>query len=100
MRPRERYAAYGSEPFSDAELVALGLGTGAAGRTGIEIARELLDRFGGLAGIATAPAGALARVRGVGLARSVRLHASLEAGRRSAARARPRDERIASISPT
>ena len=89
MRARERYAVEGAEPFGDAELVALVLGTGAAGRSATGIARELLERFDGLEGLAGTEVVELATVPGIGLARAVRLHAGLSVGRRSL-RARPR----------
>lgn len=88
--PRERYAVEGPETFSDAELLALVMGTGAGGRPVIAIAEELLTRFGGLAGMQTLPAEALTQVRGVGLARAVRIHAALTLGRRPGWRPAPR----------
>ncbi len=84
MRPRERYTLEGPDPFGPVELLALVLGTGAAGRPAPAIAAELLETFGGLAGIAQAPPAALARVPGVGPARAVRIHAACQLGRRVA----------------
>ena len=83
MPPRERYEAEGPARFGDAELLALVLGTGTAGRSSLAIAASLLDRFGGLAGVAVRQPQELRTVPGVGPERAVRLHASLEAGRRS-----------------
>lgn len=85
MRAREAYACSGPSALGDVELVALLLGTGAAGRSTLAIAGDLVDAFGGLAGLARAEPAALQRVSGVGLARAVRLHAGLEAGRRAQA---------------
>ncbi len=95
MRPRERYACHGPSDLGDVELVALLLGTGAAGRPALAIAAELLERFDGLDGLALAEPGALRGVPGVGLARAVRLHAALEAGRRALARQGRRPARVA-----
>jgi DNA repair protein RadC len=86
MLPRETYGHCGPEEFGDIELVALVIGTGIAGRSAVEIAAEILHRFGGLAGISRAAPAELGSVNGVGLARAVRLHAGLEAGRRSVRR--------------
>ena len=84
MQARERYALYGPEEHGDVDLLSLVLGTAAGGRTTIDIAVDLIDRFGGLTGIAQAPIAALCAVPGVGPARAVRLHAGLQAGARSA----------------
>lgn len=59
------------------------LGSGVAGRSVLAIAGQLLDSFGGLSGLARAEPAELLAVPGVGLARAVRLHAALEAGRRA-----------------
>lgn len=83
MRARERYVHVGPAQFGDAELVGLLLGTGSAQRSALEMGAGLLARFGGLPGLAMAEPRALMEERGVGLARAVRLHAALQAGRRS-----------------
>ena len=69
--------------FGDAELVALVLGTGSSGRTSLEIAATLLDRFGGLAGLTRRQPHELCEVHGVGSERAVRVLAALEIGRRA-----------------
>ncbi len=83
MRPRERYGHAGPEGFGDAELLALVLGTGTAGRSAGEIAASLLSRHGSLEALARVHPTELSLEPGVGPARAVRLHAALEAGRRS-----------------
>ena len=50
-RPRERLLALGARVLSDAELIALLLGTGVKGKSAVELARDLLAGFGGLAGL-------------------------------------------------
>ena len=64
MRPRERYALWGPEETGDVELVALLLGTGAGGHSVSEIAIAVLQRFGGLAGLARTEVGELCGVPG------------------------------------
>lgn len=86
MPPRERYEAEGPAGFGDVELLALVLGTGTAGRSAIQIAASLLHHFGGLAGVSARQPHELRGVAGIGLERAVRLHASLEAGRRAVQR--------------
>jgi len=91
-RPRERLLAKGAAALSDAELVALLVRTGAAGRDATDLARDLLVRFGGLAALCAAPVAAVAAVPGFGPARSPTFAAATELVRRSLAeQARARD---------
>lgn len=87
MRARERYAQQGPDRFPDDELLALVIGLGDAQRSNLDIARDLLERFGDLRGALDAPVDGLMQVPGLGLARAVRVHAALHAGHRAA---RPR----------
>ncbi|TAN54039.1 MAG: hypothetical protein EPN19_08235, partial [Betaproteobacteria bacterium] len=50
-RPRERLLALGAGALSDAELLAVFLRTGVRGKSAVDMARELLARFGGLGGL-------------------------------------------------
>jgi len=82
-RPRERLLALGAGVLSDAELIALFLRTGIAGKSAVELGRELLARFGGLAGLLSADLNALRAVKGLGSAKLAQLGAVLELARRS-----------------
>ncbi|MBK8063583.1 MAG: DNA repair protein RadC [Betaproteobacteria bacterium] len=84
-RPRERLLALGAAGLSDAELVALFLRTGIAGKSAVELGRELIARFGGLAGLLAADVRALAGVKGLGEAKRAQLAAVLEIARRALA---------------
>jgi DNA repair protein RadC len=91
-RPRERLLAKGAAALSDAELVALLVRTGSAGRSAVDLARDLIRRFGSLAMLCAAPVADIAAEPGVGPARSAALAAAVELVRRSLAeRARARD---------
>jgi len=68
-RPRERLDAVGSEALSDAELVALLLRTGGRGADAHAVAARLLERPGGLLGLARASRRELSAVPGVGPAK-------------------------------
>ena len=46
-RPREKLLALGAEALSDAELLAIFLRVGVAGRSAVDLARDLLNAFGG-----------------------------------------------------
>ena len=82
-RPRERLLERGPAALSDAELVALLLRTGTAGSSALDVARGLIGRFGGVAGLLAAPAAEVAAVRGVGPAKCAELAAVVELARRS-----------------
>ena len=80
---RERYTTFGPREFGSVELLALVLGTGAGGHSARVIASQLLDTFGSLGQLRDAPVGTLARVKGVGPARAIRVHAALHLAARS-----------------
>ena len=85
-RPRERLLAKGAGSLSDAELLAVLLRTGMRGKSAVELARELLGRFGGVGGLLAhfANAGAaMLGIKGLGAAKSAQLGAALELARRT-----------------
>lgn len=84
-RPRERLLLHGAAALSDAELLALIVRTGVAGKSALDIARDALSRFGGIAGLLAAPASEVSTVRGLGPARSAVLASVVELARRSLA---------------
>jgi len=81
-RPRERLLADGAAVLTDAELLAVLLRTGVAGKSAVQLARELLARFGSVAGLLGA-GDALLEVKGLGTAKSAQLSAAVELARRS-----------------
>ena len=81
-RPRERLVARGPAGLSNAELVALIWGSGAAGRSAVELASEAVATHGGVAGLAGASVVELESLPGVGSARACQLVAAFELGRR------------------
>jgi DNA repair protein RadC len=85
-RPREKLLARGADALSNAELLALLLRTGTAGRGVLQMAQEVLDAFGGLAGLLHAGADELKRIKGLGgSAKRAELIAVLELARRALA---------------
>ncbi len=85
-RPRERLYHLGGEALADAELLAIQLGSGVPGLTAVDVAREMLVEYGSLAGLSGRAVGELARIKGVGRAKAVRLAAAFELTRRLRAR--------------
>ena len=84
-QPREKLLARGPGALSDAELLALLLRTGLAGKGVLQLAQELVDSFGGLAGLLHADANALESIKGLGPAKRAELVAVLELARRALA---------------
>ncbi|HYF17881.1 MAG TPA: DNA repair protein RadC [Ramlibacter sp.] len=85
-RPREKLLARGAAALSDTELLALLLRTGLAGKGVFALAQELVDRFGGVAGLLHAAADDLKQVKGLGgPAKRAELLAVLELARRAMA---------------
>jgi len=85
-RPREKLLARGAAALSDTELLALLLRTGMAGKGVFALAQELVDTFGGLAGLLHTSADDLKRVKGLGgAAKRAELVAVLELSRRALA---------------
>jgi DNA repair protein RadC len=81
-RPREKLLKRGPEALSEAELVAIFLRTGTRGRSAVDVARELLTKFGSLRGLLTADRESACAAIGLGPARYVALQAALELARR------------------
>src|SRR5581483_8781394 len=96
-RPRERFLTKGAEALSDAECLALLLGSGAPGHSALDQAQALLATFGSLAELAVREVQELAWVGGIGIAKAVRLGAAVELSRRL--RARPHGGRPRLSSP-
>jgi DNA repair protein RadC len=82
-RPRERLALRGPGGLSAAELIAVVWGTGAAGRSALELAEEALARHASVGALARASDAELAGIPGIGMAKAARLAAAFELGRRS-----------------
>ena len=81
-RPREKLLDRGAASLSDAELLAIFLRTGTRGVTAVDLARHLLDEFGGLKPLLDASEDEFCRHRGLGRAKYAQLQAVLEMARR------------------
>lgn len=81
-RPREKLLKKGADALSDAELLAIFLRTGVQGYTAVDLARFLLDDFGGLRPLLEAGEAEFCQRHGLGPAKFVQLQAVLEMARR------------------
>lgn len=81
-RPREKLLARGAGVLSDAELLAIFLRTGCAGKSAVDLARELLTEFGSLRRLLEAGQRDFCQALGLGVAKYSQLQAVLEMARR------------------
>jgi len=82
-RPREKLLQKGAASLSDAELLAIFLRTGVTGKSAVDLARELLTRFGNLTQLVAASEADFCETKGMGQAKYVQLQAILEMSRRA-----------------
>ena len=82
-RPREKLLERGAAALSDAELLAIFLRVGVAGKSAVDLARDLLSHFGGLTRLFAADQAAFAAFPGMGPAKFAQLQAVLEMSRRA-----------------
>ena len=82
-RPREKLLQKGAAALSDAELLAIFLRTGVVGKSAVDLARELLIRFGNLTQMFAASEADFCAIHGMGQAKFVQLQAVLEMLRRA-----------------
>src|SRR5258708_4653791 len=81
-RPREKLLERGAQALSDAELLALLLGSGIKGRSAVDVARSLIADFGSLRELLSADRPRWKGKVGIGPARYATLMAAVELARR------------------
>lgn len=81
-RPRERLKRFGPEALSAQELLALIIGRGIPKKSVMNIAQELLSRFGNVNAISKATIEELSQIRGIGFAKAAQIKACFELGKR------------------
>jgi DNA repair protein RadC len=83
-RPRERLLAHGADALKTSELVAILLRTGMKGLSAIDIAEQLLQRFGTLQGLARASLDDIRKTKGIGRDKAVALKSAFTLAQRMA----------------
>lgn len=81
-RPRERLIQYGDEYLTDAELLGIIIRDGTANYTAIDLAQELLSKYGNFRDLSMASISELCKTKGIGPARAAQIKASLAIARR------------------
>lgn len=79
-RPRERLARLGPKSLSNAELLAILIGSGVEGENAVQVAQRLLDTFAGVTGLHRANFVEVCAQRGIGTAKAAAMKAALELG--------------------
>lgn len=82
-RPREKLLQQGVAALSDAELLAIFLRVGVTGKSAVDLARDLLNRFGSLNSIFSATLEEISQVSGMGSSKFAQLQAIFEMSRRA-----------------
>jgi DNA repair protein RadC len=83
QRPRERLIAHGASALSDAELLAIFLRTGVAGKSAVDLGRDMASHFGSLSALFGSSLPAFSLIPGLGPAKYAQLQAVLELTRRA-----------------
>ena len=83
QRPRERLIKHGASILSDAELLAVFLRVGVAGKSAVDLARDMVQHFGSLNGLFAASLNDFSKLNGLGPAKYAQLQAVLELAKRS-----------------
>ena len=82
-RPREKMLQKGPEALSNAELIAILLGSGNASESAVDLAKRILRQAGdSLTGLSRLELGDLRKFKGVGPAKAVTIRAAIEMGKR------------------
>ncbi|HNQ46860.1 MAG TPA: DNA repair protein RadC [Syntrophorhabdus sp.] len=81
-RPRERMQRLGPDVLSSHELLALIIGRGIPKRSVLDIAHDLLRKFGSVQGISKATMEELSAISGIGTAKAAQIKAAFELAKR------------------
>ncbi len=81
-RPREKLLSRGAETLTDAELLAIFVRTGVPGRSAVEIAHDIIAKYGGLVELLQATKSSFCSTKGLGPAKYAQLAAVLEMAKR------------------
>jgi DNA repair protein RadC len=83
-RPRERMVDKGADALSNAELMAILLRTGLKGRSALQVAADLIQKFDNLGNLARASLEEIRQVKGIGRDKAIALKAAFTLAKRMA----------------
>ena len=82
QHPGGKLRERGADTLTDAELLAVLIGSGVRGTSALSIAQRILTRFGTFRGMANQPFDKLRDIHGLGEVKTVRIAAAFEIARR------------------
>ncbi len=80
--PGGKLRELGAESLTDAELIAILIGTGTSGKTAEDIAKAIIEKFGGFKGMANQPFEKFLKFKGIGDVKITRVAAAFEMAKR------------------
>ncbi|HEX8281448.1 MAG TPA: DNA repair protein RadC [Chthoniobacterales bacterium] len=83
-RPREKLMKRGASALTDSELIAILLRTGVQGTNVVQVAKDLLQRFGTLSDLSRCTVDEIKVIRGIGPTKALELVAAFTLGQRIA----------------
>lgn len=83
QRPRERLIKQGAQTLSDSELLAVFLRVGVAGKSAVDLGRDMIRHFGSLQALFSATQNDFNGIHGLGPAKYAQLQAVLELAQRT-----------------
>ena len=96
-RPREKLLSKGRHMLTDAELIAILIGSGSKKETAVELSKRILSEFGNnLNSLARLSVNDLTKFKGIGEAKAITIVAALELGRRRKESETVKNEKITS----
>ncbi|MCE3008326.1 MAG: DNA repair protein RadC [Bacteroidetes bacterium] len=81
-RPREKLVEKGPEALTEAELIAILIGSGTPSRSAVAVGRELIEHFGGLHRLARCTLREMTTIKGIGPAKAISIVAAFELAKR------------------
>lgn len=78
MKPGRKLVEQGASNCTEAEILAILLGSGGPGYTAEDSAKALLEKYGTLSGLMRRPLSEIAEIRGIKATRAIRLAAAFE----------------------
>ncbi|WP_347052977.1 RadC family protein [Flavobacterium olei] len=95
-RPREKLMLKGKSALSDAELIAILIGSGSRNESAVDLSKRILVSAGGINSLAKLSVSQLTKFKGIGEAKAITIIAALELGRRRKAEESPELKKITS----
>ena len=84
LHPGGKLRELGPECLSESELLAILIGTGIKGRSALQIARDVINKYGSLTSLSNRPLDEFLKIKGLSEVKIIRIAAAFEIARRIA----------------